>query len=51
MHQKEYESDFQSPGMPETGKSVEELKRDVSSNPLVMETADLFAGSIVDVME
>ena len=32
-------------------RTLEELKRDVSSNPMVMETADLFAGSIVDVME
>ena len=32
-------------------RTLEELKRDVSSNPLVMETADLFSGTIVDVME
>lgn len=32
-------------------RTLEELKREVSSNPMVMETADLFAGSIVDVME
>lgn len=32
-------------------RTLEELKRDVSSNPMVMETADLFAGTIVDVLE
>ena len=32
-------------------RSLEQLKRDVGSNPMVMETADLFAGTIVDVLE
>ena len=32
-------------------RTLEELKRDVSSNPMVMETVDLCGGSIVDVME
>ena len=32
-------------------RTLEELKRDVSGNPMVMETADLFSGTIVDVME
>ena len=32
-------------------RTLEELKRDVGSNPMVMETADLFAGTIVDVLE
>ena len=32
-------------------RTLEELKRDVSSNPMVRETADLFSGIIVDVLE
>ena len=32
-------------------RTLEELKRDVRTNPMVMETADLFAGTIVDVLE
>ncbi len=32
-------------------RSLEELKRDVSKNPMVRETADLFSGTIVDVLE
>ncbi len=40
---------IRTPAVPK--RTLEELKRDVSSNPMVMETADLFAGSIVDVME
>ena len=32
-------------------RTLEELKRDVGSNPMVMETADLFSGMIVDVLE
>lgn len=40
---------IRTPAVPK--RTLEELKRDVSSNPMVRETADLFAGSIVDVME
>ena len=32
-------------------RSLEELKRDVGKNPMVCETADLFSGTIVDVLE
>ena len=32
-------------------RSLEDLKRDVSSNAMVRETADLFSGMIVDVLE
>ncbi len=32
-------------------RSLEELKRDVGKNPMVRETADLFSGTIVDVLE
>ena len=32
-------------------RSLEELKQDVKNNPMVKETADLFSGVIVDVME
>ena len=32
-------------------RTLEELKQDVRTNPMVMETADLFAGTIVDVLE
>ncbi len=40
---------IRTPAVPK--RTLEELKRDVRSNPMVMETADLFSGSIVDVME
>ena len=40
---------IRTPAVPK--RTLEELKRDVSSNSMVMETADLFAGTIVDVME
>ena len=32
-------------------RTLDELKRDVSANPMVQETADLFRGEIVDVLE
>jgi hypothetical protein len=32
-------------------RSLEQLKQDVGANPMVMETADLFGGAIVDVLE
>jgi len=32
-------------------RSLEELKRDAGRNPMVCETADLFSGTIVDVLE
>ena len=32
-------------------RTLDELKRDVSANPMVQETADLFKGEIVDVLE
>ena len=40
---------IRTPAVPK--RTLEELKRDVSGNPMVMETADLFSGTIVDVME
>ena len=32
-------------------RSLEELKKDVSANPMVQETVDLFSGVVVDVLE
>ena len=45
----ELKEGLHSPVVPK--RSLEQLKRDVGSNPMVMETADLFAGTIVDVLE
>ena len=45
----ELKEGIHAPAVPK--RTLEELKRDVSSNPMVMETADLFSGTIVDVLE
>lgn len=45
----ELKEGLHSPVVPK--RSLEQLKQDVGSNPMVMETADLFDGMIVDVLE
>ena len=45
----ELKEGLHSPVVPK--RTLEQLKQDVGSNPMVMETADLFGGTIVDVLE
>ena len=45
----ELKEGLHSPVVPK--RSLEQLKQDVGTNPMVMETADLFGGTIVDVLE
>jgi len=45
----ELKDGLHTPAVPK--RSLEQLKQDVGTNPMVMETADLFGGTIVDVLE
>ena len=45
----ELKEGLHSPVVPK--RSLEQLRQDAAANPMVMETADLFGGTIVDVLE